>query len=83
MESSPTPTGPDVERLKIPEELLQQLQSAQERFHASKQALEKSMADADYDHGQHVTDRMEGVRKIEQEMEDLTEKIQEILRRKV
>ena len=72
-----------MDRLKVPDELLQQLHSAHERFHASKESLEKAMADSEYDHRQHVAERMAEVQKIEQEVEDLNEKVQEILRRKV
>jgi hypothetical protein len=82
MESTPTPSGPDVERLMVPEELLQQLHEAHQRFHQSKQELEKQMADSDYDHSEHVKQRMDDVQKIEREVEALNEKVQEILRRK-
>jgi hypothetical protein len=82
MESSPTPTGPDVERLKIPEELLKQVHDARERFRLSKENLEKAMEDSDYDHGQHVEDHFAELRKAERELEDLTDKVQEILSRK-
>jgi hypothetical protein len=83
MDATPNPTGPDVDRLKVPEELLQQLHSAHERFHLSKQNLEKAMADSEYDHGQHVAERLAEVQKIEKEVEDLNDKVQEILQRKV
>jgi hypothetical protein len=82
MESSPTPTGPDVNRLIVPEELLKQVHDAHERFRLSKENLEKAMEDSDYDHGQHVDDRFAEVRKAEREMEELTTKVQEILSRK-
>jgi hypothetical protein len=83
MESQPTPKGPDVERLIVPEELLQQLHAAHERFHAAKEALKGAMDSTDYDHGQHVKDRYADLRKAEKEVEELNEKVQEILGRKV
>jgi hypothetical protein len=83
MESSPTPTGPDVNRLIVPEELLKQVHDAKERFRLSRENLEKAMDDTDYDHGQHVDNRFADVRKAEREMEELTAKVQEILGRKV
>jgi hypothetical protein len=82
MESKPTPQGPDVDRLIVPDELLQQLQKANERFHAAKESLERTSGDSEYDHGQHVEDRLTDVRKIEQEIEELSKKIQEILGRR-
>jgi hypothetical protein len=83
MESSPTPTGPDVERLMVPEELITQVHEARERFRVAKENLEKAMDDTEYDHGQHVDDRYAELRKAERELEDLTDKVQEILGRKV
>ncbi len=83
MESTPTPTGPDVERLKVPEELLKQVHDARERFRLSKENLEKAMEDSDYDHGQHVEGHFAELRKAERELEELTDKVQEILSRKV
>jgi hypothetical protein len=82
MESTPTPTGPDVERLMVPEELIKQVHEARERFRVAKENLEKAMDDTEYDHGQHVDDRYAEVRKAERELEDLTDKVQEILGRK-
>jgi hypothetical protein len=83
MESLPTPTGPDVNRLIVPEELLAQVHDARERFRLSRENLEMAMDDTDYDHGRHVVDRFAEVRKAERELEELTAKVQEILGRKV
>jgi hypothetical protein len=83
MESSPTPTGPDVERLKVPEELIKQVHEARERFRLAKENMEKAMDDTDYDHGQHVDGHFAELRKAERELEELTDKVQEILNRKV
>jgi hypothetical protein len=83
MDSSPTPTGPDVDRLKVPEELLQQVHDARERFRISRENLEKAMEDTEYDHGQHVEEHLAAMRKAEGEMEELTKKVKEILGREV
>jgi len=83
METPPTPTGPDVDRLIVPEELIKQVHEARERFKVCKENMEKTMDDSDFDHGQHVEERFAELRKVERELEQLTEKIQEILARKV
>jgi len=82
MDFAPTPSGPDVERLRLPEELIKQVHEARERFRISKENLEKAMDATEYDHGQHVEERIEDLRKSERELEALTEKVQEILGRK-
>ena len=82
MDSSPTPTGPDIERLKVPQELINQIHEARERFRVARENMEKVMEDSDYDHEQHVEDRLAAVRKAERELEELTGKVQEILGRK-
>jgi hypothetical protein len=83
MESPKTPTGPDVDRLIVPEALLGQVHAAHERFHAAKEALKVAMESSDYDHTQHVNERYAELRKAEKEVEELNEKVQEILQRKV
>jgi hypothetical protein len=83
MEYIPTPSGPDVNRLIVPDDLLKQVQEARERFHTAKADLEKAMDEAEYDHGRHVKERYAELRKVEAELEDLTGKVQEILGRKV
>lgn len=82
MESKPTPQGPDVDRLIVPDDLLQQLQNANERFRAAKRELERTTADSEYDHGEHVEARLGDLRKIEQEIEEISRKIEEILGRR-
>jgi hypothetical protein len=82
MESKPTPQGPDVDRLIVPDELLQQLQNANERFRTAKENLEHATGDSEYDHGQHVEDRLSDLQKIEREIEEISKNIQEILGRR-
>jgi hypothetical protein len=83
MESREMPKGPDVERLIVPETLLKELHAAHERFHAAKEELKGAMDSTDYDHEKHVNDRFAALRKAEREVEELNEKVQEILRRTV
>jgi hypothetical protein len=83
MEPEPLPSGPDVNRLTVPDELHQKLHDANQRFHEAKRNLEEAMNDTEYDHGQHVEQRIEEVRKIEKEIEDLNGQVAEILGRKV
>jgi hypothetical protein len=83
MDHSPQPTGPDVNRLIVPEDLLKKVSDARERFHAAKATLETAMDDTDYDHGRHVDDRYTELRNAERELEELTQQVQEILARKV
>lgn len=82
METPPTPSGPDVDRLIVPDDLLKQVQAVRERFHEQKLELEKAMDAMDYDHGKHVKDRYAELQKIEREMEELNDKVREILGRK-
>jgi polyhydroxyalkanoate synthesis regulator phasin len=83
MESKPLPSGPDVNRLTVPDDLQQQLHEANQRFHEAKRNIEEAMKDTEYDHGQHVEKRMEEMRAIEREVEELNGKVKEILSRKV
>lgn len=66
----------------VPEELIKQVHEARERFRTCKENLEKAMDGSDYDHEQHVDDRFAELRKAERELEELTDKVQEILGRK-
>jgi hypothetical protein len=81
MEAQPTPRGPNVDHLIVPDDLHQQLHDANERFHSAKQNLEEAMDEAEYDHGEHVRRRLEQFRKVEREIEALNAKIKEVLGR--
>jgi hypothetical protein len=72
-----------VDRLLVPEELLQQLHAAHERFHAAREKLKGAMDAADYDHVRHVDAHYTELRAAEKLVEELDEKVQEILGRKV
>jgi hypothetical protein len=83
MEMEPLPSGPDVNRLHVPDDLHQKLHEANQRFHEAKRNLEEAMKDTEYDHGQHVEQRIEEVRRIEKEIEELNGQVKEILARRV
>ena len=83
MENEPLPSGPDVNRLTVPDDLHQKLHDANQRFHEAKRNLEEAMKQTEFDHTEHVEQRMEDMRAIEKEIEDLNGKIAEVLGRKV
>jgi len=85
MTEDPTPSGPDVRRLMVSEELLRQLHDADERLRVAKLGLEEAMDETELvsRHGQQVEDRLGDVRKAEKELEEISAKIKEILGRKV
>jgi uncharacterized protein Yka (UPF0111/DUF47 family) len=81
MPEQPQPTGPDVDRLKVPDDLLRQLHDANERFRLAKDQLQETTNDSGDRHVKRVEDRFAELRKAERDLEDLTAKVQEILRR--
>ena len=81
MPQQPLPTGPDVDRLMVPDDLLRQLHDANERFRLAKDQLQETTNDSDNRHVERVEDRFVELRKAERDLEDLTAKVQEILRR--
>jgi hypothetical protein len=83
MEAQPTPSGPDVDRLLVPDDLHRELHDANERFHEAKKNLEEAMDESEYDHGRHVHQRLEEFRKVEREIEELNAKVNEVLGRGV
>jgi hypothetical protein len=85
MPQETTPTGPDVDRLKVPEELLRQLQEADERLRVAREHLEKAMDETELimSHQHQVEDRFGDLRQAEKDVEAISERINEILGRKV
>ncbi|MGD0388840.1 MAG: hypothetical protein ABSC42_07795 [Tepidisphaeraceae bacterium] len=81
MPEQPLPTGPDVGRLVVPDDLLRQLHDANERFRLAKEQLQKTTNDSDDRHVERVEERFAELRKAERDLEELTAKVQEILRR--
>jgi hypothetical protein len=81
MPQQPLPTGPDLDRLMVPDDLLRQLHDANERFRLAKEQLQETTNDSDDRHVQRVEDRFAELRKAERDLEELTAKVQEILRR--
>jgi len=85
MPQEPTPSGPDVERLMVPEELLKQLHAANESLRVAKERLEEAMDETElvFRHQQQVEERFGELRKSEKDLEEISGKINEILQRKV
>ena len=81
MPQQPLPTGPDLDRHMVPDDLLRQLHDANERFRLAKEQLQETTNDSDDRHVQRVEDRFAELRKAERDLEELTAKVQEILRR--
>ena len=81
MPEQPQPTGPDVDRLIVPDDLLRQLHDANERFRLAKEQLQQATDASDFEHEKGVEDRFVELRKAERDLEDLTAKVQEILGR--
>jgi hypothetical protein len=65
----------------VPDDLLRQLHDANERFRLAKDQLQETTNDSDNRHVERVEDRFVELRKAERDLEDLTAKVQEILRR--
>ena len=70
MSHDPLPTGPDVDRHKVPPDLFRQLHDANERLHAARQHLEEAMDETTliFRHEQNVEDHFAEVRKVEQQV---------------
>jgi hypothetical protein len=83
MEETPLPTGPDVNRLMVPEELLRKQHEANDRLREARKQLAEAQESSDYDHQRHVTEKMEGVRQVEKEVEELEKQVKEVLTRNV
>lgn len=81
MEPVPNPSGPDVERLRVSEDLVKQLRDADERCHAARNQVENTMDDAGFSHGQRVEEKTDQLRKAEREVQEIQQKIKEIMKR--
>jgi predicted nucleic acid-binding Zn-ribbon protein len=57
---------------KVPDNLLQRLHEANERFHAAKQQLEHATGDSEYSHQQRIDQAEEQLRLAEREVEQVT-----------
>jgi chromosome segregation ATPase len=66
---------------RVPDELMEQLHHATERFHACRQDLERSMSSSEYRHQERINAAEEQLRKAEREMEELDERIKKWLAR--
>jgi hypothetical protein len=82
MEAQPAPTGPDVDRLIVPDDLLEKLHKARERFRLAKEDMERVMDDSEMSHDKRVEGRIEEMRSAEKEVEDVSAQVAEIMKRK-
>lgn len=64
---------------QIPQDLMQQLHAATERFHAHRQQLEASQGDSDYSHQEHVARATEQLNATERELEEINRKIHDAM----
>jgi hypothetical protein len=79
MQPQPLPSGPDVNRLTVPEELQQQLHEANQRFCQARQNLEEGSRAFDDEHSKHMKVLADELRRAEKELEELNQKVQDIL----
>jgi hypothetical protein len=85
MPPEPTPSGPDVNRLMVPEELLMQLHDATGRLQTARKRFEEAMDETSLAgrHEQQVEERLTDYRNTQKELEEISGKIKEILARTV
>ncbi|HEY1923190.1 MAG TPA: hypothetical protein VGG44_10615 [Tepidisphaeraceae bacterium] len=84
MPPDPMPTGPDVNRLIVPEELLQRLHDATIRLQTDRKRFEEAMNETTliFRHEQQVEERFTDFRNTQNEIEKISAEIKEILARK-
>jgi hypothetical protein len=68
---------------QVPEELIQQLHQATDRFHAAREELERWMAASEYRHQQRIAAAGERLRDAEREVEEIEKRISDLLHRPV
>jgi hypothetical protein len=85
MPPEPTPSGPDVNRLMVPEELLQQLHEATGRLQAARKRVEEAMDETTlvFRHEEQIEERLADLKSTQTEVEEISGKIKEILARTV
>ncbi len=72
MEPEAGDTIKSAEKQKVPDDLLQKLHQANERFHAAKLQLEKASGDSELSHQKGLDKAEEEVRLAEREVEQVT-----------
>ncbi|HEX4055220.1 MAG TPA: hypothetical protein VHX86_13230 [Tepidisphaeraceae bacterium] len=85
MPDEPIPSGADVDRLMVPEELLRQLHDANTRLRAAREHWEEAMEESEriMSHETNVESQFGEVREAQKRVDEIAEKIKEILGRKV
>jgi hypothetical protein len=64
---------------QVPEELIQRLHQATERFHAAREELERWMGASEYRHQERIGAAAEQLREAEREVESIEERISQLL----
>jgi hypothetical protein len=64
---------------QVPEELMQQLHQATERFHAARQELEQQMAGTEDRHQERLTTAADHLRDAERDLEQVEQRIKQAL----
>jgi hypothetical protein len=80
VDAEPKSSVEQAQERQVPDELLQKLHAATERFHAAKKVLDSAMDDSEIDHLQGVDRATEDVRAAEREVEQITMQIHGSLR---
>jgi protein subunit release factor A len=77
METHTNPT--DASQLRVPDELLKQLSDANRKFHDAREHLEQAVNASEFSHQERINQTTGELRQAEEEVEEVTRKIQEIL----
>jgi DNA repair exonuclease SbcCD ATPase subunit len=65
--------------MHVPEELMEQLHRAAERFHECRQQLEQWMDSSEYRHQERIDAATEQLRQAERQVEEVEEQIRSVL----
>ena len=65
---------------RVPDELLQKLHAATERFHEAKKSLDEAMANSEYQHQQTIDRATDDMRAAEREVEEISLQIHSSLK---
>ena len=65
----------------VPDELMQQLHDATERFHQHKKNLEAKQNEAEYSHQEHVDRASDELKAAERELEEINRKISDAMKK--
>jgi protein subunit release factor A len=72
-------TPPKIRPQTVPEDLIRQLDAANQRFSQAKQHLEAAVESTGFDHQESIEKRTEEFRAAERELEEITRQIEKVL----